>query len=423
MKVVLAAFERVSKNKKHGFGFISHQLAMELHRAGLLGSLICLGRDADIEIPPELVHAMGEHTAIRIARRIISWLSRLVPGFNARLAEEILFDRFVSHRSDLKRSDLLFCSRPLLARSVKQARKHGVQVWIQASIPHPMTNYELVRNEEMRLDLPCRGPYSDIKRALRISGILSSADKILTPDREIGEYAYDDYLKIMGAEQILPLKKFFVSDAEAFADVSVEKAKTSIEAQVTFLHISHMNLIKGIPYLLDAWSLFKKDGGGAGCRLVLVGAMDQNIDELVRQNYSELPDLEMAGFVPDIRPYMVLGDVFISPSISDCGPGTISEAMGAGMPVISSRNCGAASLISEGVNGHTYPFNDVEALSGLLRRFSDNRSKIREMGRSARDVAAQISIGQYAEEIVGLIRSMADASVPAIPGADSQEDG
>ncbi len=408
MKVVLAAYENISRSRKHGFGFLSYRLALALREADLLESLVCLDGDPDLDIPAESIHRFSKHWPSRVGQRIISVLSSFLPGFDHRLAKEILFDRFVTSQLGTNAENLLFCTRPLFARSVRAARQMGMKVWVQASIPHPLTNYSLVRNEELRLDLPRRGPYSDIKRAIRLAGVIAKADKLICPAEEIGRYAYRDYVKYVGVERILPLHKFFVSDASAFADIAAAKTSRDVDGEITFLHVSHMNLIKGIPYLLEAWRLFKQGGRGEGCRLLLVGAQDSNTDELIARDFSDLADVEATGYVRDIRPYMARGDVFISPSISDCGPGTIAEAMGAGMPVISSRNCGSASLIREDVSGYTYRFNDPEGLCEILRMIATNRPRVREMGRAARQAMSSVSMGDYADEIVAALQARQD---------------
>ena len=405
MKVVLAAYENISSSQKHGFGFLSYRLVLALHKAGLLESVVCLDCDPDLEIPGASIHRFSEHWPGRIGRRIISALSRVLPGFDRRLAEERLFDRFVASHLGTNAENLLLCSRPLFALSVRAAREMGMAVWVQASIPHPQTNYSLVRNEELRLNLPSRGPYSDLNRTKRLAGVIARADKLICPAEEIARYAYRDYVKHLGEERILPLHKFFVSDAGAFADIAAARTSDELNDGITFLHVSHMNLIKGIPYLLEAWRLFKQGGHGKGCRLLLVGATDSNTDELIARDFSDLPDMEATGYVEDIRPHMASGDVFISPSISDCGPGTIAEAMGAGMPVISSQNCGSASLISDGVSGYTYPFNDPEGLCQILRTIAENPTRIREMGQAARSAMSGVSMGDYADEIVDAIRA------------------
>ena len=117
---------------------------------------------------------------------------------------------------------------------------------------------------------------------------------------------------------------------------------------------------------------------------------------------------EHVGFVPDLVPVLSSSDVFISSSIADAGPATILEAMSAGLPVISSRNCGFASMVSEKEDGFTYHYNDVSKLTEILTWFINNPGEIQPMGKRARSKMENLSTGRYAEEILGHIRNLGD---------------
>jgi len=406
--VVLVLFERLSTDHTRGFGFMGYRLARRLHEAGLLRAMVCLQKEAGVDIPSHLTHTLDESFSFKVLHRIIAWASRLLPFFNARLAEELLFDLFVCRKADMRAGELLFYSRPLFLNSIQRAQRAGMQVWVQASIPHPLANYALVRNEELRLGLPSRGAYSDATRAVRLARTIAAADKLVTMHPDIGKYAYDSYLEFLGPDKVVPLEHFFGVDPAGFAKAPAAATEAAGESEgPTFLHVSHMNLIKGIPYLLEAWERFKQEPESRGSRLLLVGQRDENLDSLIRQRYSKLPDLEMSGYVPDLLPYLARADVFVSPSISDNGPGTIAESMAAGMPVVSSTNCGFASLITEGEDGFTYRFNDVDRLVEILRWFAEHRSEIGDMGRNARTNIEHLSVDRYADELVGIFQAAA----------------
>lgn len=406
MKVVLVLFERLSGDQKHGFGFTSYRLAAALQDAGMLGGLICLEKDEGLDIPPERIHTFSDHRLFQFAMYAVNRIPRLIPSFNARAAGETLFERFACQRLSRHAGDILFLSRPLFPKAVSQAQKMGMRVWVQASIPHPLVNFELVRDEELRLGLPCRGPYSDKKRADRLAETVAATDKLVSMDPQIGKYAYESYARFLGPERIIALKHFFTVDPSYFESLAMARTEKGVGSEgVTFLHVSHMNLIKGIPYLLDAWRKFKQVGDREQCRLVLAGRRDENLDEVIRRDYSDLPGLELAGFVPDLLECLGDADVFVSPSVSDNGPGTIAEAMAAGMPVVSSLNCGFASLISDGENGFTYDFSDIDRLAEILGWFAENPSAIFGMGRRARGKVESFSVDRYADEIVGIVAS------------------
>ena len=79
--------------------------------------------------------------------------------------------------------------------------------------------------------------------------------------------------------------------------------------------------------------------------------------------------------------------------------------MASGMPVISSENCGYASLITPGEDGFTYPFNDVERLTEILLWCVENRDAIPRMGGRAQRRVSDSSVDRYAEELVDIMKS------------------
>jgi glycosyltransferase involved in cell wall biosynthesis len=399
MRVVLVFFEKISARRKTGFGYVSYTLAKRLHDAGHLKRVICLSSEGDLDIPDGKIISLAEHWLFGFLNQLLARLSRVFPGFDTRLRREILFDRFVCRYLGRHEGDLVFFSRPLFLHAAEKAKAAGLEVWIQSSVPHPMVNYELVRNEERRLDMKQHGAYSSLSRAQRLTKTIATADRIVTLGPSVGRYTYNTYSKALGPDRILPLENVFSISVDGFRDVAGGRTPKAGADPVTFLHVSHINLIKGIPYLLDAWRSFLAKGI-QGCRLILIGSVDKTILDLMERDYADLPDFEYLGFAANLAEAYASGDVFISPSISDNGPGTIIEAMATGMPVISSRNCGLASLVVEEKNGFTYEYNDTEQLTRILVWFAQNRGRIHDLGRNARRTAEKLTGNHYTDEML-----------------------
>ena len=407
MKVVLVFFEKFAADDTRGFRYACLSLARKLDEAGLLGHMICLDAPHDIGLDRSRVIALNRHPLFRLAHEILGRLSRIIPAFDTRALRERLFDHFIVRNLDMQRGDLLFLSRPLFLEAARAARRQGIPVWVQSSVPHPLVNYALVRNEEIRLGLRQFGAYSDVRRAERLARTITAADRVVTLGPAIGRYTYNTYLEMLGPDRILPLEKVFAMDIAEFATVAAGRGDKAPGDEVTFLHVSHINLIKGIPYLLDAWRRLQEQGH-TNCRLILAGRIDVSIADLIRERYSDLTGFEHRGFVPDLVGAYAGADVFVSPSISDNGPGTIIEAMAAGMPVVSSRNCGLASLVTEGENGFTYDYNDVDHLARALAWFADHPERIAEMGRNARRRMDDLADDPYTDEILGHVQRLRD---------------
>ena len=63
---------------------------------------------------------------------------------------------------------------------------------------------------------------------------------------------------------------------------------------------------------------------------------------------------------------------------------SVIEAMGAGIPVISTNLGGPAEIIADGIDGHLLPAGDISALSHMLSKCLNDRDGLKAKGRAAR---------------------------------------
>jgi glycosyltransferase involved in cell wall biosynthesis len=88
------------------------------------------------------------------------------------------------------------------------------------------------------------------------------------------------------------------------------------------------------------------------------------------------------GSVPDSALCDLLGswDALIVPSIwLESGPQVIYEAFSVQTPIIGSRRGGIAELVTQGQTGFLFSPGNVAELTGLLERFSNDPSPLRQM--------------------------------------------
>lgn len=408
MKTTLILFDTLSNSNRRGLGFASLKLAEKLLEEGTLDQVICIGLDRDVDVFGERAQVFFRNPIQRWTYWVVAKLGRIFSGLKPRIIHEFLFDRFARSRLQGSPGSLLFVSRPLFNRTISKARSQGMNIWVQSSVAHPLLNFALVKNEEFRLGLATKGPYSDMGWTRTIARAILQADKLITLDPEIGKFTYDSYCDFFDPSRLLTLKKYLGIDPAEFSAVAEARQPKGPGDEIVFFHLSHMNLIKGVQYLLEAWRNLQQKGA-PHCRLVLGGRMDHNVRQLINSRFSDLENVEYPGYLPDLVEYLGKVDVFVSPSISDAGPATITEAMAAGVPVVSSLNCGFASLVTDQSDGFTYRYNDVSRLTDILTWFSENPDEILPMGTRALNKMASLSSGRYAEEIHGLIKGFADS--------------
>lgn len=118
-----------------------------------------------------------------------------------------------------------------------------------------------------------------------------------------------------------------------------------------------------------------------------------NIRMLGFQNQSQLPAL------------FDLCDVFVLPSIHEPWGLIVNEVMNAARAVVVSDQVGCApDLIRDGANGFVFPAQDIDALTAILRRFLDDPSLARVMGKAA---SATIAGYSFEEDVKGFREALA----------------
>lgn len=104
----------------------------------------------------------------------------------------------------------------------------------------------------------------------------------------------------------------------------------------------------------------------------------------------------------DVVPFYAGADLFLLPTLYDPFPSVVLEAMASGLPVITTRHCGAAEIIDEGADGFLIESGrDIETMADRLSRLCDERFR-HEMGRSARAKAEQFPIERTVEALKAL---------------------
>lgn len=374
------------------------ELAEELHRRGRLERVI------SFDCHPEAALALGGRVVsparpiFAAATRVLANLAHVFPNL-ARRTRERVFDWLVSSSPLLRNAEVVVFRKPNFVRSAEMLRHAGVPVVAVASILHPRMNHERVRAEAMRLGIRDRSLYSDGRRMLRLERFFESCDSIVTSE-SVGATSFTQFGIEFDRIAATPL----MNGADCLRFVPSRKRREGGPFRV--LHISSMNLIKGVARLFEVW----RDLALPDAELVLGGSMDESVRSVLER--VNPPNHTLLGSVSDTPSCYRTADVFVSPSLSDSAPNTVLEALASGLPVIVSDACGASELVEDGRTGFVYAWNDTDALADRIAWCHTHQDRLAEMGRAAREVALENSRGRFAEVVVQAV----DSRTPRIGG-------
>jgi starch synthase len=151
-----------------------------------------------------------------------------------------------------------------------------------------------------------------------------------------------------------------------------------------FLFAGKVTQRKGVSYMLEAFERFSK----MDVELHIIGNVFGSGKAFQRYKhvYEHKTAISQAQLFKEYRNY----DVLVFPSLLE-GFGLVNiEAMGAGLPVITTPNTNAAEVLHDGINGFLVPIRDAEAIAKSVERIrnmdTETFSKMRLMARKTAEM-------------------------------------
>lgn len=135
------------------------------------------------------------------------------------------------------------------------------------------------------------------------------------------------------------------------------------------------SLRKGIHYLLQALEQTGQESWELHCL-----GMQSAESHGDFSNFKGPSKVVQHGAVPQVELAAVLQQmhVLVLPSAEEAFGLVVVQALEAGIPCIVSDRVGAKDLVRESATGSVFPFGSVEALSGALAYWNDNRTTVQE---------------------------------------------
>jgi glycosyltransferase involved in cell wall biosynthesis len=239
---------------------------------------------------------------------------------------------------------------------------------------------------------PALSALSRVLRKRRLRFLLRTC----APIWGIGSMAVDAYRREFGANRTYVDLPYF-SDLRRFS----EAGHNSDDATCVFLFSGALSHRKGVDLLASAFARLAPNFPGARLRVMGCGSMEA----FMRQRLQGCMDrVEFTGFLDwkDLPLEYAKADILCVPSRHDGWGLVVPEGLAAGLPVISTRQTGAAvDFIEPGENGWLIPENDEEALYRAMSEAASLGVKQRsEMSSFARQSVAAHSLENGAQRFV-----------------------
>jgi glycosyltransferase involved in cell wall biosynthesis len=188
-------------------------------------------------------------------------------------------------------------------------------------------------------------------------------------------------------------------DHSAFADSREKRVARGGPLPRKFLFSGRLSPDKGLESLLSAYRIYR-----ASTRdpwpLVIAGAGP------LRETAEREAGVEYRGFVQPENQPQLLGDAgcLVLPSRFEPWGVVINEATAAGLPIICTRECGAAEhLVVSSVNGFTVNRNSPRELAGRLVEFSSlSDDRRNQMGNRSFELSSQFTPRKWAGTVMEL---------------------
>jgi glycosyltransferase involved in cell wall biosynthesis len=208
----------------------------------------------------------------------------------------------------------------------------------------------------------------------------------------------------------LPSEKFRVIP-NGVETAGVPQATHDAKARPKVICVARLVQGKRHAVLLHALARLRDEGADFECELVGDGPWLETTQALAAK--LGLADrVNFLGTRPpeDVRALLAGADVFVLASIWEGLPGSVLEAMAAGLPVVGTNVNGIREIVVPGETGVLVPPDDADALADALGALLANAGVRAKMGRNGRDRArAEFSIETLVERKTALFGEIAGA--------------
>ena len=369
-----------------GCGVIFRSLVKDLDQSGQLGRFYVLVYEMTKDEYPAVVEPIPQSKNVQRAINRVFGLFRA--GYYIRRGiQERLFDFCLTKRFGKSFGSKILFSHESFPLSVREANRQGSQTYLLAPVPHCDVVRDLVVQEQERMGLGfLNDSYTSEFRLSRMRDFYAHVDHILTGCPVMQRSFIAQGL----GDKVISLSYHAGIELETITENRADPATFRV------FYTAHTQLLKGLPYLLEAWQKLSLQHA----ELVIAGTISDDVKGIIKARYASVPNVIYAGHVKDVWEYYRTSHLFACPSLMDGGPRTVWEAIACHTPVLATVNCGASDVLRDYQNGFVVPICDAEAIAERILYLYEHRDEGKSMSERALISAKKYSLDILSQKII-----------------------
>lgn len=166
------------------------------------------------------------------------------------------------------------------------------------------------------------------------------------------------------------------------------RSKTAPKGEKILIHTSNFRPVKRVP---DTIRIFEKVNKKMPSKLVLIGdGPDRSECERLVRDFNVTENVIFLGKQDSLNEILPIADVFLIPSQSESFGLAALEAMGCGVPVVSSSVGGLPELVHHNETGYVAELGDIDRMAKYTIELLTKEKKYQKFSKNSRQRAVEL---------------------------------
>lgn len=187
-----------------------------------------------------------------------------------------------------------------------------------------------------------------------------------------------------GSANGMPVEEFLI---ENYDDYAIRESYGITKQDFVFGFVGRLVADKGINELVHAFNMLEQKN----IKLIMVGRYEPELDPLSQETQNIIktnPNIIEVGFQKDVKKFLTIMDLFVSPSYREGFGLSVLEANLMKVPVLVTSITGYSEIVQEGKNGFFVDPKDTLTLFNKMKKISQSRDSLLAMKQQCYDEVA-----------------------------------